>query len=186
MCIFWIDIWIVRWMNGKKQWGVNHLLWFQVSVGNFCFKTQELSICVTSLRRGVFLLSADLLMRLFRSKSYPALLTAGRVSTELISDTQESDAVLVVCVCVSSSEENIALYDRLILMRLCERMTGKMLKSRSNVLLVRQSRLTPGNGVLLFYQSVKNKKSHHGGVLLQLHFIMHTWLNMYIYSSNVI
>uniref|UniRef100_A0A8C1W6E2 CUB domain-containing protein n=1 Tax=Cyprinus carpio TaxID=7962 RepID=A0A8C1W6E2_CYPCA len=39
------------------------------------------------------------------------------------------------------------------------RMTSKTLKSRSNVLLVRQSRLTPGNGVLLFYQSIKNKKT---------------------------
>uniref|UniRef100_A0A8C1F168 ADAM metallopeptidase with thrombospondin type 1 motif, 13 n=2 Tax=Cyprinus carpio TaxID=7962 RepID=A0A8C1F168_CYPCA len=47
---------------------------------------------------------------------------------------------------------------KLILMRLCERMSGKTLKSRSNVLLVRQSRLAPGNGVLLYYQSVKNKK----------------------------
>ncbi|XP_016390054.1 LOW QUALITY PROTEIN: A disintegrin and metalloproteinase with thrombospondin motifs 13-like [Sinocyclocheilus rhinocerous] len=65
-------------------------------------------------------------------------------------------------------KENIALYDRLILMRLCERMTSKMLKSRSNVLLVRQSRLTPGNGVLLFYQSIKNKKSHHGECDVQL------------------
>ncbi|XP_016345719.1 A disintegrin and metalloproteinase with thrombospondin motifs 13 isoform X1 [Sinocyclocheilus anshuiensis] len=65
-------------------------------------------------------------------------------------------------------KENIALYDRLLLMRLCERMTGKTLKSRSNVLLVRQSRLTPGNGVLLFYQSVKNKKSHHGECDVQL------------------
>ncbi|XP_016360714.1 A disintegrin and metalloproteinase with thrombospondin motifs 13-like [Sinocyclocheilus anshuiensis] len=65
-------------------------------------------------------------------------------------------------------KENIALYDRLILMRLCERMTSKTLKSQSNVLLVRQSRLTPGNGVLLFYQSIKNKKSHHGECDVQL------------------
>lgn len=65
-------------------------------------------------------------------------------------------------------KENIALYDRLILMRLCERMTSKTLKSRSNVLLVRQSRLTPGNGVLLFYQSIKNKKSQHGECDVQL------------------
>ncbi|XP_056102673.1 A disintegrin and metalloproteinase with thrombospondin motifs 13 isoform X2 [Rhinichthys klamathensis goyatoka] len=64
--------------------------------------------------------------------------------------------------------ENIALYDRLILMRLCERTTGKTLKSRSNVLLVRQSRLTPGNGVVLFYQSLKNKKSPHGECDVQL------------------
>uniref|UniRef100_A0A671RAD2 ADAM metallopeptidase with thrombospondin type 1 motif, 13 n=1 Tax=Sinocyclocheilus anshuiensis TaxID=1608454 RepID=A0A671RAD2_9TELE len=39
------------------------------------------------------------------------------------------------------------------------KMTSKTLKSQSNVLLVRQSRLTPGNGVLLFYQSIKNKKT---------------------------
>uniref|UniRef100_A0A8C2KWL5 ADAM metallopeptidase with thrombospondin type 1 motif, 13 n=1 Tax=Cyprinus carpio TaxID=7962 RepID=A0A8C2KWL5_CYPCA len=48
------------------------------------------------------------------------------------------------------------------------RMSGKTLKSRSNVLLVRQSRLAPGNGVLLYYQSVKNKKSHHGECDVQL------------------
>lgn len=65
-------------------------------------------------------------------------------------------------------KDNIALYDRLILMRLCERTHGKTVKSRSNVLLVRQSRLTPGNGVVLFYQSVKNKKSQHGECDVQL------------------
>ncbi|XP_002663267.4 A disintegrin and metalloproteinase with thrombospondin motifs 13 [Danio rerio] len=58
-------------------------------------------------------------------------------------------------------KENIALYDRLVLMRLCERMTGKMVKSRTNVLLVRQNRLTSGNGVVLFYQSVKTNKGYN-------------------------
>ncbi|XP_065103608.1 A disintegrin and metalloproteinase with thrombospondin motifs 13 isoform X2 [Paramisgurnus dabryanus] len=65
-------------------------------------------------------------------------------------------------------KDNIAMYDRLILMRLCERTHGKTVQSRSNVLLVRQSHLTPGNGVVLFYQSVKNKKSHHGECDVQL------------------
>ncbi|XP_051964853.1 A disintegrin and metalloproteinase with thrombospondin motifs 13 [Xyrauchen texanus] len=65
-------------------------------------------------------------------------------------------------------KDNIALYDRLILMRFCERTTGRTLTSRSNVLLVRQSRLTPGNGAVIFYQSLKNKKSHHGECDIQL------------------
>lgn len=72
-----------------------------------------------------------------------------------------------VHICVFYSEENVALYDRLVLMRLCERMTGKMVKSRTNVILVRQNRLTSGNGVVLFYQSVKKSKVYNGGELLQ-------------------
>ncbi|KAA0713727.1 A disintegrin and metalloproteinase with thrombospondin motifs 13 [Triplophysa tibetana] len=65
-------------------------------------------------------------------------------------------------------KDNLVLYDRLILMRICERTHGKTVRSRSNVLLVRQSRLTSGNGVLLFYQSVKNKKSQYGECDVQL------------------
>ncbi|MCI4381201.1 hypothetical protein PGIGA_G00248690 [Pangasianodon gigas] len=66
-------------------------------------------------------------------------------------------------------KENLALYERKSLRQICEKMAGKTLTSRSNVLLVRQSRLTPGNGVLLSYQSKKNmKKSHHEDCDVQL------------------
>lgn len=66
-----------------------------------------------------------------------------------------------LCACL---EENLALYERKSLRQFCEKMAGKTLTSRSNVLLVRQSRLTHGNGVLFSYQSKKNmKKSHHQG-----------------------
>lgn len=68
---------------------------------------------------------------------------------------------MCLCACL---EENLALYERKSLRQICEKMTGKTLTSRSNVLLVRQSRLTSGNGVLLTYQSKKNmKKIHHEG-----------------------
>ena len=55
----------------------------------------------------------------------------------------------------------MAFYDRLILIRKCERMAGKELTSRTNVLLVRQGRITPGNGVMLTYSSRKNPKTSH-------------------------
>ncbi|XP_062855351.1 A disintegrin and metalloproteinase with thrombospondin motifs 13 [Trichomycterus rosablanca] len=66
-------------------------------------------------------------------------------------------------------KENLALYERLSLRRFCEKMAGKSFTTRSNVLLVRQSRLTPGTGVLLSYSSEKNmKKSHHEDCDIQL------------------
>ncbi|KAF5907315.1 A disintegrin and metalloproteinase with thrombospondin motifs 13, partial [Clarias magur] len=66
-------------------------------------------------------------------------------------------------------KENLALYERKSLKQICERLTGKTLTSGSNVLLVRQSRVTSGNGVLLSYQSKKNtKKSHHEDCDVQL------------------
>ncbi|KAG9270386.1 A disintegrin and metalloproteinase with thrombospondin motifs 13 [Astyanax mexicanus] len=65
--------------------------------------------------------------------------------------------------------ENLALYERLSLRRFCEKMTGKLVTSRSNVLLVRQSRVSPGNGVLLSFRSEKNpKKTHHEDCDVQL------------------
>ncbi|XP_063050702.1 A disintegrin and metalloproteinase with thrombospondin motifs 13 [Engraulis encrasicolus] len=57
------------------------------------------------------------------------------------------------------AREYVAFYDRLILIRKCERLIGSELKSRTNVLLVRQGRVTPGNGILLTYTSSKNPKS---------------------------
>ncbi|TSL97353.1 A disintegrin and metalloproteinase with thrombospondin motifs 13 [Bagarius yarrelli] len=66
-------------------------------------------------------------------------------------------------------KENLALYERKSLRQICERLAGKTLTSRSNVLLVRQSRITPGNGVLLSYQSKKNmKKSYNEDCDVQL------------------
>ncbi|XP_026867111.2 A disintegrin and metalloproteinase with thrombospondin motifs 13 [Electrophorus electricus] len=58
-------------------------------------------------------------------------------------------------------KESLALYERLSLRRFCEKVAGKLVTSRSNVLLVRQSRLTPGSGVVLSYQSTKNPKESH-------------------------
>ncbi|XP_041956256.1 A disintegrin and metalloproteinase with thrombospondin motifs 13 isoform X4 [Alosa sapidissima] len=59
------------------------------------------------------------------------------------------------------AKEYMAFYDRLILIKKCERMKGKELTSRTNVLLVRQGRITPGNGVMLTYSSKKNPKKSH-------------------------
>lgn len=68
-----------------------------------------------------------------------------------------------VCVCVRLGEY-VAFYDRLVLVRKCDQLEDTELTSRTNVLLVRQHLLSPGNGVLLTYSSQKNnKKSHHQG-----------------------
>lgn len=66
-------------------------------------------------------------------------------------------------VCLSP-EEYVLFFDRLALVRKCTQLTGAELTTRTNVLLVRQSSLTPGNGVVLTYKSKKNtKRSHHQG-----------------------
>ena len=63
-----------------------------------------------------------------------------------------------------STEEFAAFFDRLAFVRKCEQVAGSELTTRTNVLLVRQHLLTPGNGVVLTYSSKKNaKKSHHQG-----------------------
>lgn len=63
-----------------------------------------------------------------------------------------------------STEEFAAFFDRLAFVRKCEQVAGSELTTRTNVLLVRQNLLTPGNGVVLTYSSQKNtKKSHHQG-----------------------
>lgn len=70
---------------------------------------------------------------------------------------------LSLCACVST-EEFVAFFDRLVFVRRCEQVAGSELNTRTNVLLVRQSVLTPGNGVVFTYTSQKNmKKSHHQG-----------------------
>lgn len=61
-------------------------------------------------------------------------------------------------------EEYVAFFDRLTFIRKCEQVAASELTTRTNVLLVRQNLLTPGNGVKFTYNSQKNtKKSHHQG-----------------------
>lgn len=63
-----------------------------------------------------------------------------------------------------SPEEYVLFFDRLALVRKCKQLTGAELTTRTNVLLVRQRLLTPGNGVTFTYTSQKNtKRSHHWG-----------------------
>ncbi|XP_045890973.1 A disintegrin and metalloproteinase with thrombospondin motifs 13 [Micropterus dolomieu] len=65
--------------------------------------------------------------------------------------------------------EYIAFFDRLAFVRKCEQVAGSELTTRTNVLLVRQNLLIPGNGVLFTYKSQKNmKKSHHQDCDIQL------------------
>ncbi|KAM3611671.1 uncharacterized protein V6R79_022270 [Siganus canaliculatus] len=66
-------------------------------------------------------------------------------------------------------KEYVGFFDRLAFVRKCEHVAGSELTTRTNVLLVRQSQATAGNGVVFTYQSQKNtKKSHHQGCDLQL------------------
>lgn len=68
------------------------------------------------------------------------------------------------CCCCVSTGEYVAFFDRLVFVRKCKQVTGTELTTRTNVLLVRQSLLTPGNGVVLTFTSMKNtKRSHHQG-----------------------
>lgn len=61
-------------------------------------------------------------------------------------------------------EEYVLFFDRLALVRKCKQLTGAELTTRTNVLLVRQSLLTPGNGVVFTYKSKKTtKRSQHQG-----------------------
>ncbi|KAM6945168.1 A disintegrin and metalloproteinase with thrombospondin motifs 13 isoform 2-T2 [Lycodopsis pacificus] len=66
-------------------------------------------------------------------------------------------------------KESVAFFDRLVLVKKCERVAGSELTTRTNILLVRQKLLTPGNGVVFTYNSQKNtKKSHHQDCDIQL------------------
>lgn len=70
---------------------------------------------------------------------------------------------LQVSHCLSPGEY-VLFFDRLALVRKCKQLTGAELTTRTNVLLVRQSLVTPGNGVVFTYRSKKNtKRSHHQG-----------------------
>uniref|UniRef100_H3D7B4 ADAM metallopeptidase with thrombospondin type 1 motif, 13 n=1 Tax=Tetraodon nigroviridis TaxID=99883 RepID=H3D7B4_TETNG len=66
-------------------------------------------------------------------------------------------------------KEYVLFFDRLALVRKCKQLTGAELTTRTNVLLVRQRLLTPGNGVTFTYTSQKNtKRSHHWDCDVQL------------------
>nr|XP_043882163.1 A disintegrin and metalloproteinase with thrombospondin motifs 13 isoform X3 [Solea senegalensis]XP_043882164.1 A disintegrin and metalloproteinase with thrombospondin motifs 13 isoform X3 [Solea senegalensis] len=66
-------------------------------------------------------------------------------------------------------KEYVAFFDRLTFARKCAQVAGSELTTRSNVLLVRQSRLTRGNGIVFTYKSQKNtKRSHHQSCDVQL------------------
>ncbi|XP_078105734.1 A disintegrin and metalloproteinase with thrombospondin motifs 13 [Sander vitreus] len=66
-------------------------------------------------------------------------------------------------------KEYAAFFDRLAIVKKCEQIAGSELTTRTNVLLVRQNLLTPGNGVVFTYTSQKNtKKSHHQDCDIQL------------------
>ncbi|XP_069039637.1 A disintegrin and metalloproteinase with thrombospondin motifs 13 isoform X2 [Lepisosteus oculatus] len=64
--------------------------------------------------------------------------------------------------------ELLVLYSRLMLRKRCERLAGYTLTTNTNVLLIRQGRVTPGNGVLLAYQSLNASGGHDGGCDVQL------------------
>lgn len=67
---------------------------------------------------------------------------------------------LRLCSCVSA-DEYVVFFDRLVLVRKCEQVAGSELTSRTNVLLVRQNLLAPGDGVVFTYSSQKNPKMSH-------------------------
>lgn len=71
-------------------------------------------------------------------------------------------SVCSVHVCPSAGEF-VLFYDRLMLMKKCERLAGFTRTSRTNVLLIRQGRLAPGSGVLLHYWSRPAPKRYYGG-----------------------
>ncbi|MGH0146057.1 UNVERIFIED_CONTAM: hypothetical protein FKN15_007600 [Acipenser sinensis] len=64
--------------------------------------------------------------------------------------------------------EFVLFYDRLMLMKKCERLAGFTRTSRTNVLLIRQGRLAPGSGVLLHYWSQPAPKRYYGDCDVQL------------------
>lgn len=162
--------WTFRWINDRNIQIFSLKLpidILQACVGSSIFRTQESLTFGMWARESVSSLLAALLMKSSKSESSPALLIADTVSDLLnlllysLRLELKNSNFMCLYACL---EENLALYERKSLRQICEKMAGKTLTSRSNVLLVRQSRLTPGNGVLLSFQSKKNmKKSHHEG-----------------------
>ncbi|XP_067084604.1 A disintegrin and metalloproteinase with thrombospondin motifs 13 [Osmerus mordax] len=87
-----------------------------------------------------------------RQETGRCILSIGRPLGELIHIKVESSALNC------KKKEYVTFYDRLALNRKCGPMEGTVLTTRTNVLLVRQNLVTPGNGVLLTYSSQKNSK----------------------------
>ncbi|XP_035495568.2 A disintegrin and metalloproteinase with thrombospondin motifs 13 isoform X2 [Scophthalmus maximus] len=66
-------------------------------------------------------------------------------------------------------KEHVVFFDRLAIVRKCAQVANSELTTRTNVLLVRQNLLTPGNGIVFTYMSQKNtKRSHHQDCDVQL------------------
>ncbi|CAN9513477.1 unnamed protein product [Ophioblennius macclurei] len=91
----------------------------------------------------------------------------------MVSIGRPLDEVIHIKVVSSSlncrKKEYVAFFDRLALVRKCVQIENSELTSRTNVLLVRQSLFTPGNGIVFTYTSEKNtKRSHHRGCDMQL------------------
>uniref|UniRef100_A0A8C9X0I6 ADAM metallopeptidase with thrombospondin type 1 motif, 13 n=1 Tax=Sander lucioperca TaxID=283035 RepID=A0A8C9X0I6_SANLU len=92
--------------------------------------------------------------------------TTGRCT---ISIGRPLDEVIHVKVESGSLNCRKTFFDRLAIVKKCEQIAGSELTTRTNVLLVRQNLLTPGNGVVFTYTSQKNtKKSHHQDCDIQL------------------
>ncbi|XP_023199385.1 A disintegrin and metalloproteinase with thrombospondin motifs 13 isoform X2 [Xiphophorus maculatus] len=89
--------------------------------------------------------------------------SVGRPLDEVISITLISSSL------DCRKREYVAFFDRLAIVRKCVQAAGSELTTRTNVLLVRQSLVTPGNGVVFTYRSKKNtKRSHHQDCDIQL------------------
>ncbi|MGH0164095.1 UNVERIFIED_CONTAM: hypothetical protein FKN15_046617 [Acipenser sinensis] len=99
-------------------------------------------------------------------------LTEVRTRDCLLSIGRPLGEVIVVKVISSSlncrEREFVLFYDRLMLMKKCERLAGFTRTSRTNVLLIRQGRLAPGSGVLLHYWSQPAPKRYYGDCDVQL------------------
>ncbi|XP_047448122.1 A disintegrin and metalloproteinase with thrombospondin motifs 13 isoform X2 [Mugil cephalus] len=65
-------------------------------------------------------------------------------------------------------KEYVAFFDRLALVRKCAQLASSELTTRTNVLMVRQNLLTPGNGMVFTYGSQKNTKRSHQACDIQL------------------
>ncbi|XP_018614008.2 A disintegrin and metalloproteinase with thrombospondin motifs 13 [Scleropages formosus] len=106
----------------------------------------ETSVC------GQLLLQSSGTVDLRRASERDCTVTVGRPLDEIVHIEVESSSL------DCRSREFVALYDRLMLVKKCERLSGYSLTSHTNVLLIRQGLVAPGNGVLLTYRSQKSTK----------------------------
>uniref|UniRef100_A0A3B3QV97 ADAM metallopeptidase with thrombospondin type 1 motif 13 n=1 Tax=Paramormyrops kingsleyae TaxID=1676925 RepID=A0A3B3QV97_9TELE len=101
---------------------------------------------------GQLLLQESGQVNLSGGTSRDCILTIGRPLDEVVRVTVEFSSL------DCPSREFVAFYDRLMLVKKCERVSGFTITSHTNVLLVRQGLVTAGNGVLLTYRSLKSSK----------------------------